>query len=151
LEDSAREHYFALVAKRDGQKQADELRANYERIGDPAGVEIQIHSSEDDPYQVTFIIQDEIADAWADAHGSLDGGTWECADGPGFVYDHGFWTPTLFEELRKEGFNLDFSQWYGDPDENDERIARHAGECDECSGDFSRARDHVEESEGVTS
>lgn len=142
LSDDAREVYFSLVAQREGAKEAEELRANYERIDRPDGVTIVLETSDYDPFQITAHIQDPIADAWADAHGSLDGGTWECCDGPDFVYDILYWRPGLIEELQAEGFDLDCSQLY-EPGEEETAIATHAGECDACQGDYRQAEEHV--------
>jgi hypothetical protein len=142
LSDDAREVYFAIVAQREGSKEAEELRANYERIDRKDGVTIVLETSDDDPFQITAHMQDPIADAWADAHGSLDGGTWECCDGPDFVYDILYWRPGLIEELQAEGYNFDCSQLY-EPGEEETAIARHSGECDECQGDYRQAEEHV--------
>ena len=142
LSDDAREVYFAIVAQRDGAKEAAELRANYDRIDRPDGVTIVLETSDDDPFQITAHVQDPIADAWADAHGSLDGGTWECCDGPTFVYDILYWHPGLIEELTREGYDLDCSQLY-EPGEEETAIARHSGDCDTCQGDYRQAEEHV--------
>lgn len=144
LEESARPHYFALVAKLDGDAAAEELRTNYGRISDPAGVTVHVSNCGDDPFYVMFEIHDEIADAWADANGSLDGGTWECPDGDtSFVYDMGLWYPGLFDKLKAEGYKLDLSAW-DDPDEDDLAVAKHWGECPKCDGqDFARAKEHL--------
>jgi hypothetical protein len=113
----------------------------YARVHDPAGVTIVVESSDDDPTLVTFHIADPIANAWADRHGSLDGGTWETSDGEDFVYDTTYWHEGLFEEIKKEGFDLDFSS-YGEPDERDLAIVAHAADCEACQGDFSNAEKH---------
>lgn len=142
LDDDAREVYFWIVAKRDGIKEATELRENYDRIGRPDGVTIVLETSDDDPFRITAHVQDPIADAWADAHGSLDGGTWECCDGPDFVYDILYWRPGLIEELQKEGYSFDCSQLY-EPGEEETAIMQHACDCDACQGDYREAEKHV--------
>lgn len=142
LDEAAREHYFELLRRELGEE-GQEIVDNYLRIQDVAGVEIKVSSRDHDPFEVHFEISDVIADAWADAHGSLCGGTWETAGGTDFVYDIGMWHPGLWDELKKEGYNLDFSEW-SDPDEDDLAIANHLGECPECEGkDFAAAKKHV--------
>jgi len=146
LEEDSRDAYFSLISKRLGAEEGADLADKWRRIHDVAGVTIRVENSDDDPTIVEFIIQDEIADAWADAHGSLAGGTWECVDGPEFVYDITYWHPRLFEELEKEGYDLDFSN-YSEPDERDIAIANHLGECHECqqSGDWESYSKHYDE------
>jgi hypothetical protein len=144
MEETAREHYFTLVQKLEGSLVRNQLQQNFERIYKKDGVTIKVENLEDDPFMVQFIIHDEVADAWAEVHGSLCGGTWEKVDGPDFVYDIGTWHPKLFEELKKEGFDLDFSE-YSEPEAGDFPIAEHAGKCDRCSGDFSKAKKHLAE------
>jgi hypothetical protein len=146
LEETARPHYFALVEKLEGKPAADELRSNYDRIQKVNGVEIKVTNDGDDPFSVMFEIHDVIADAWADAHGSLCGGTWECPDkDTSFVYDMGSWHATLFDELMAEGYDLDFSEW-SDPEEEDHAIVKHWMECPKCKGtDFGQSKKHVEE------
>lgn len=116
----------------------------YARVHDPAGVTIHVENSDDDPTRVEFHVQDPIANAWADRHGALDGGTWETADGEDFVYDGTYWREDLFDELRKEGFDFDFSS-YGEPDERDLAIAAHAADCDVCQGDWHRAEEDFDD------
>jgi hypothetical protein len=132
LEDDSRDAYFSLVSKRLGAESGGEERDNWKRIHDVAGVTIHVENSGDDPTMVCFHIQDPIADAWADAHGSLDGGTWE-SDGSDFAYDLTYWHPDLFAGLKKEGFDLDFSS-YSEPDEHDLDVAKHASRCEQCQG-----------------
>ena len=88
--------------------------------------------------------QDPIADAWADAHGSLDGGTWECCDGPDFVYDILYWRPGLIEELQAERLRSQLLPALYEPGEEETAIATHAGECDACQGDYREAEKHLE-------
>jgi len=114
----------------------------YARAHAADGVTIVVTNSDDDPTRVDFTIQDRIANAWADRHGSLDGGTWEACDGEDFVYDSTYWHDDLFAELRKEGFRFDFSQ-YGEPDEHDLDVMRHACDCDECQGDYHAGEEHL--------
>lgn len=149
LDEVAREHYFALLRMLVGAEEGQKIVANYERIQKIDGVTIKLSNREDDPFVITFEIHDEIADAWANAHGSVCGGTWECADmGTSFVYDMGSWYADLFDELKEEGYKLDFSE-YSEPDEQDLAIINHAMECPKCAnhGDFQAAKKHVE---GVT-
>ena len=141
LDEDAREHYFARL-RRDGAE-GEQIIETYERIQRKDGVTVKVSNCEDDPFMVQFEVSDEIADAWADAHGSLCGGTWETADGTDFVYDSGVWYEGLFDELKAEGFNLDFSEW-SDPEEEDFAIAKHWHECPQCEGtDFERAKKHM--------
>jgi hypothetical protein len=136
--------YCALVAKRDGANEAAEMLDRWTRINAKDSVTIVVANSDDDPTQINIHVQDEIADAWADAHGSLDGGTWECADGSDFVYDMLYWRPGLFTELLAEGFKFDFSG-FGEPDERDLAVAAHASECDECEYDWHKADEHYDQ------
>jgi len=106
---------------------------------------VKLSNSADDPTQIFAIVEGTYADQWADYHGSLDGGTWECADGPTFVYDILSWRPGLFDELEGEGYSFDYSEFSG-PDDNDLAIARHAAECDACSYDWQKAEKHLRES-----
>ncbi len=141
LEESVLPHYWALVAKVQGPDHASEMQEQRARIAQANGVRVYVSSSEDDPFQVMFHIADPIANAWCDAHGSLDGGTWE-HDGSDFCYDIGMWTPELFTRLEKEGFDLAFSDW-NDPDDRDHAIMEHWQTCPECEGtDFRQAEEH---------
>lgn len=144
LEPGALEVYFALVDRFQGRAKANEAILSYARVGWPWGVTVHVENSDDDPFRVSFHVSDEIASDWADANGSLDGGTWETADGTDFVYDCGQWHEDLFENLRKEGYDLDLSSW-NDPDEEDLALARHAHGCEECQEhwDFDKIREHV--------
>ena len=49
----------------------------------------------------------------------------------------------MIEELQKEGFRFDFSNFI-EPDERDLEIARHASECGECEYDWRAASEHLE-------
>lgn len=111
--------------------------------GDPALYAIRLSNSDDDPTQIIAIVEGDYADKWADHHGSLDGGTWESADGPTFVYDILYWRPGLFEELEADGYKFDHSE-YSEPDEHDLAVARHASECEKCSHDWHKAEKHME-------
>lgn len=135
--------YFGLVHKLNGEAAFAEEVDTWRRINSIDGVEIIVENSDDDPTRVDFHINDPIAGQWADKHGSLDGGTWE-SDGAGFCYDSTYWHPKLFEELQKEGFSFDFSQ-YGEPDEHDLEVSRHACDCDECQGDWRQGEKHLAE------
>ena len=121
--------YFGLVDKRLGRAFANSALEDFAKVGWPWGVTVYVQGSDDDPFRVNFHVSDPIASDWADANGSLDGGTWETVDGPDFVYDTGQWSPDLWDRLRKEGFDLDFSEW-SDPDEDDLAAARHARNCE---------------------
>ncbi len=142
LDDATREHYFELVGKLEGYSKADELRHNWERIGRKDGVTIFLETSDEDPFRTTAHIHDRIASAWCDAHGSLDGGTWEECDGPEFCYDILNWHPGQIEALQAEGYNFNFSQ-YSEPDERDIEIMNHAAECESCQYDYSQAKEHA--------
>jgi len=146
LEPGAALAYLALVAKNAGESEAIKLANEIHRINRADGVTIQLETSDDDPTQFTAHIADELADEWCEAHGALDGGTWECADGPDFCYDILYWRPRLIEELQKEGFDFDFSQ-FSEPDERDIAVAMHASECSECEYDWHKANDHLVEIE----
>ena len=140
-DDAARAVYMCIVAKHEGAAIAADYWKNYCRIHDPRGVTIRVSSSDDDPFAITFIVQDDIANAWAEAHGSIAGGTWECPDeDPSFVYDCAFWYPGIWEKLAE--YDLDFSEW-SDPDEDEIAIAQHARECPVCDGDYRTAEEHV--------
>lgn len=144
LEPGAVEVYFALVDRFQGREKANEAILSYARVGWPWSVTVYVENSDDDPFRVNFHVHDPIASDWADANGSLDGGTWETADGTDFVYDTGMWSEDLFSSLRKEGFDLDLSSW-SDPDEDDLAAARHASDCDDCRShwEWDRIREHV--------
>lgn len=142
LEPEAFAGYFQLVKRHLGESEAIRLSDEWARINATDGVEIIVQNSDDDPTRVDFHVQDPIANEWAEKHGSLDGGTWECADGPDFIYDSTYWHPGLFEELRKEGYVFDFSE-YGEPDEHDLEVARHASECEECQYDWHAGEEHL--------
>lgn len=116
----------------------------YARIHDPAGVEINLSNSDDDPTRIDATIHDPIAEAWVDVHGSQQGSTWEGTGDPGFVYDSWTWHPKLIEELQAEGLNLDQSD-YSEPDERDIAIAEHAANCDICQCDWRRAAEHFDD------
>ncbi len=109
---------------------------------DPGLYSIRLSNSGDDPTHIIAVVEGEYADQWADHHGSLDGGTWERADGPTFVYDILYWRPGLFETLEDEGYRFDYSE-FGEPDEHDLAVAKHASECDECSYDWHKAETHM--------
>jgi hypothetical protein len=134
--------YFQLVKRHLGESEAIRLSDEWARINDPAGVEIIVQNSDVDPTRINFHVSDPIANEWAEKHGSLDGGTWECADGPEFIYDSTYWHPGIFDELRKEGYVFDFSE-YGEPDEHDLEVARHASECTECQYDWHAGEEHL--------
>lgn len=106
LEDSALVCYFAMLAKRAGVDAAITLADQWDRATRKSGVTIQVEQSDDDPYQISFTVRGDVADAWCDNHGALDGGTWEHA-GDDLYYDHGQWAPTLLSDLRAEGFDID--------------------------------------------
>jgi len=116
----------------------------YARIHDPAGVEIKLANSDDDPTRIDATIHDPIAEAWVDVHGSQQGSTWEGTGDPGFVYDSWTWHPKMIEELQAEGLNLDQSE-YSEPDERDIAIAIHASECDVCQYDWRKAAEHFDD------
>jgi hypothetical protein len=136
------------VAKHESPQRAADLSADYARIQDPAGVTIRVENSDDDPFTISFSVSDPgdsdegIADAWADRHGALMGGTWEACDGPDFVHDYGHWYPGCFDKLKE--YDLDLSV-YSEPEEDDLAIARHMHDCPACSrDDFQRAKEHCE-------
>lgn len=104
--------------------------------------EIRLDNQGDDPTQITADVQGPYADEWCDATGSLDGGTWECADGPTFCYDILSWRPGLIDELVAEGYDLNLD-CYGEPDDEEIAIATHAWECEDCEGDYSKAEEHL--------
>jgi hypothetical protein len=130
--------FFLLVEKAEGRETAAEFADILARIHDKAGVTIVVENSDDDPTCVEFSVHDPIANAWAEQHGSLDGGRWECADSHSFIHDSTYWRPGMFAELRKEGFRFDFSL-YDKPDERDVKIAEHAANCAVCQGDWHKA------------
>jgi len=151
LEPGALMGYFGLVDKFKGREAANEAFWEYARVGWPWGVTVQVLNRDDNPFDVEFIVSDPIAEDWADAHGSLDGGTWEGTGDPGFVYDTGYWHDKLFEKLQAEGYDLDFSQW-SDPEPEDHATAAHIAECEDCqnTGDFDQAREHMNEEHPLT-
>jgi len=104
---------------------------------------IKLSNSDDDPTQIVAVVEGEYADKWAEYHGSLDGGTWDRADGPRFVYDLLYWRRGLLEQLKGEGYVFDESE-YCEPEESDLAIAKHATECAECSGDWHKAERHMQ-------
>lgn len=104
---------------------------------------VKLENSDDDPTQVNAYVHGPYADEWCDAVGALTGSSWECADGPEFCYDSFLWEPGLVEGLRKEGFDLDLSE-YSDPDSEELLIARHASECKACEYDYRRAETHLD-------
>ena len=69
---------------------------------------VVVEARADDPFSVCFHVQGPGADAWADAVGSIDGGTWESC-GDDFVYDHGTLRPGCYEEWERDGWKLDCS------------------------------------------
>lgn len=142
LEDSALQAYFGLVDKLQGREKANAALLLYARVGWPDGLTVYVTNSDDDPFRVNFHAQEDFADDWADAQGALDGGTWESADGDGFIYDSGQWEPKLFERLKAEGYDLDFSEW-SDPEPEDHETAAHIHECQACQDhwDFNKARE----------
>lgn len=80
---------------------------------------IKLENSDDDPLQIIATITGPHADDFAEAQGSLDGGTWERDGGDGmFVYDVLYWRPGLIDELEKEGYKLDRTE-YSEPDEDE--------------------------------
>lgn len=105
------------------------------------GVTVHVENSDDDPTTVMYHVQDDLAEEWADNDQYIDGNSWESADGPDFVYAMGTWHPKLFDELKAEGYDLDFSS-YSEPDERDVDIARHAAECPHCEYDWHKAENH---------
>jgi len=153
--------FFCLCLKRDGYadhyvhggvllKRGDKpyggavgLADAYARIHDPAGVEIKLSNSDNDPTQIAADIHDPIAEAWADVHGSQQGSTWEGSGDAGFLYDYWIWHPKLIEELTAQGLNLDLSE-YSDCDEQEIAIATHANDCPSCSGSYSKAEPFFE-------
>lgn len=104
---------------------------------------IRLSNSDDDPTQIIAEVSAPFASQWADDVGSLAGGTWETADGDELVYEVLHWEPDLFEDLEKEGYRFDYSE-YDEPDEDDLFVAKHASECTACSGDWHRGQRHCE-------
>jgi hypothetical protein len=116
-----------------------------ETMVDPALYVVHVTNTGNDPFTVVFTVEGEHADDWADMQGALDGGTWETCDDAGHaVYDHGQWSPTLFDDLRKQGYRLDLSCW-DDPTEHDMAVGEHMAACDDCRehGDWQRAERHI--------
>ncbi len=146
LDEEYRPDFYALVAKRKGAAVATQLEADYARIQDPAGVVIHLETSDDDPTRCTAHIHDVIADAWCNAHGSLDGGTWECCDGPEFCYDILNWHPGQIEALQAQGYRFDFSA-YSEPNEHDIAVMSHASECEDCQWDYRKGEKHLADTE----
>jgi hypothetical protein len=144
LEESTREHYFTLCTKLLGEDKSEEIQEAYRRVHAINGVTISLDNDGDDPLRITFSMKDSIAPAWADAHGALEGGSWESDGGDeGFLYDLGEWRPGLIRELLKEGYDLDLSS-FSEPGDEQIRIAQHSHECEECDHDYSEAARHVE-------
>lgn len=139
--------FFALIHTKLAGVAAT-LADDYSRAHAVDGVKIHIDNEGDDPCMITFIIRDPIADAWANRHGSLAGGTWECPDGDEtFVYDTTVWHPKLIEELQAEGFDLDQSD-YVEPDEDDILASEHAcSGCEICGSSVEKAREHLVDAE----
>ena len=108
----------------------------------PALYTIKLTNSDDDPTQILAVVRGAFAKQWGEFHGALAGGTWECADGPTFIYDTLSFEPSLVENLEAEGFDLDLSE-YSDPDERDIAIATHAANREACSYDRHRAEKHL--------
>ena len=113
----------------------------------PALYTIKLSNLDDDPTQILAAVQGEFAKQWSEFHGALAGGTWECADGPTFLYDILSFEPGLVDKIEAEGFDLDLSE-YSDPDERDITIAAHAAECESCAYDWHRAEKHLGSIEG---
>jgi hypothetical protein len=127
LDEASRDAYVALSARLLGEpddRDDETIAQAYVRANRKDGVEVHVSNNGDDPFQVDFTINDPVADAWANAHGSLGGGTWEGTGDPGFVYDSTCWHEDLVEDLQREGFDLDLSE-YGEPDADDLRVMDH--------------------------
>ena len=110
---------------------------------DAALYPVELSNTDDDPTQMLAIVRGEFAQQWADHHGALAGGTWECGDGPTFMYDILGWEPGLVDKIKAEGFKLDLSE-YSAPDEHDVSVAEHAATCESCGHDWHRAEKHLE-------
>lgn len=134
---------FFLVLHSRAPSVAVQLAEDYSRVNDPAGVTIVLENSDDDPTMINAHISDPLAHAWVEKHGSFEGSTWEECDGPDFQYDTWTWHRDLIEDLRKDGLNLDLSQ-YSDPDERDIAIAAHAAECEDCQWNWHAAEEHYD-------
>lgn len=140
LSDNAGDILLALTERRLGESSAERLR----RIMRPeAGdVVINLDTSDDDPFQITAWVSDVNANRWADAMGSLDGGTWESTESDGsFVYDILQWSPELIDTLLAQGYRLALSN-FREPSEEEIEIAHHASHCDACEGDYRAAERH---------
>lgn len=142
LEPGAALAYLGLVAKHIGEDTAVKLACDINRINRIDGVEIILETSDYDPFQTTAHIHDELASEWCDAHGSLDGGTWEECDGPEFCYDIINWYPGQIDALQKEGYDFNFSQ-YVEPDDEQIAVGNHLANCDECDYDYSKGEEHA--------
>jgi hypothetical protein len=147
LDDDTREHYFALLEKR-LPEQAEKIRHSWERKDKTDGVTVYVSCREDDPTEIEFTVHDEIVELWADRDGSIDGSSWEAAD-EGIVYASTYWRKGIFEELEKEGYSFEYSN-YAEPDDADLAASEHLHEFGRdyvsggCCRDHSEALEHVE-------
>jgi hypothetical protein len=109
--------------RKPSREQGDEAadRARREIRPEVSDVVIKLTNSDDDATMIFAEVKYEFAEQWADATGSIAGGTWEGTGEPGFVYDLVCWHPALVDELVAGGYRLDLSE-YSDPDAED--IAR---------------------------
>ena len=152
LDDDTREHYFALLALRlGGEDPAAKIRDAWERKDKIDGVTVHVSNTGDcGPCYVDFTVRDDIASAWADGNSDIAGDSWETADDD-MVYASTFWHETLIEDLQKEGYDLDLSE-YSEPDETDLKADEHRRWCENESGlpygercsTHQDALDHVE-------
>lgn len=60
-------------------------------------------------------VRGEHAEAWADSDHSIAGDTWESTGDPGFVYAMPSNHDKLVEELQRQGYVLDLSDYPGPP------------------------------------
>jgi hypothetical protein len=145
LDDDVREHYFALCAKRLGEA-GREIREDYTRRNRLDGFTVSVRSNDDDPFMLDLTVEGSGASAWANAHGSMAGGTWENSDDT-MVYDTAIWHDTLIADWQKEGYALDLSG-YSPPDPADHRAARHRwlkdGNERGCCSSHHEALEHCE-------
>ena len=143
LSENAQDIYLALVLRLEGVDAAEKARREVRpEVGD---VTIVVENSDDDPFYVMLTVSDPNAEAWADMDQTIDGSSWEGTDVPSLVYTITSWREGLFDELRAQGYKLDFSQ-YSEPGEDEIAVMKHAIDCDVCRDhmDFRRAEKHVE-------
>jgi len=153
LDDDTRPHYFALLVARLPDEKAETIREDYERRNKIDGVTVDVSNTSDDdgPMRIDFVVRDRIAEAWADREGDIAGDTWQSA-GDSYVYASTYWYPGLIEELQKDGYDLDLSE-FSEPDEADIAADEHRREygSDFVSGGCCRshyqALEHVEQLE----